>query len=206
MSDSFMNKEQSNFNNQGESEMTIKKDKSWSFKEFVIFILITLAIVVPVRTYIAQPFIISGDSMDPTFADGQYLIVDQLSYRLNDPQRGDVVIFRLPLEQSRFLIKRLIALPEESVKIEGQNIYIKKVNEDDFTKLDEEYITYPNPDGTILQETLGENQFFLLGDNRPNSLDSRFFGTIDRKFIVGRALTRLFPFNKIDWMPGKHEF
>lgn len=182
---------------------TVKKEKSWSFKEFIVFILLTFAIVLPIRMYIAQPFIVSGESMDPTFATGQYLIVDQITYRLNEPQRGDVVIFRLPQEPSRFLIKRLIALPGETIKIDGNTIYIKKPGSEEFFILNDSFITHHKE--TQLEETLEDNEYFLLGDNRANSLDSRFFGTIDRKFLVGRALVRLFPFNKIDWMPGKYE-
>jgi signal peptidase I len=200
-----MKKVQSNSTGYGPDTVvkTVKKEKEWSFKEFIVFILITFAIVLPIRAYIAQPFIVSGESMDPTFATGQYLIVDQITYRLSEPDRGDVVVFRLPQDPSRFLIKRLIALPGETVKIDGEIIYVKKVGAEDFIQLNNDYVTHPK--STNLEETLEEDEYFVLGDNRANSLDSRFFGTIDRKFLVGRALVRLFPFNKINWMPGKFE-
>jgi signal peptidase I len=180
---------------------TIKKQSEWSFKEFISFIILTLVIVLPIRIFIAQPFIVSGESMDPTFATGQYLIVDQLTYRLDDPVRGDVIVFRLPQDPSRFLIKRLMGLPGETVKIVGTQVSVKEVGSDEFRNLSENYITHPKE--ANLEETLGEGEYFVLGDNRANSLDSRFFGTIDEKFLVGRALVRLFPFNKIDWKPGK---
>jgi len=180
---------------------TVKKQSDWSFKEFISFILLTLAIVLPIRFFIAQPFIVSGESMDPTFATGQYLIVDQLTYRLDEPDRGDVIVFRLPQEPSRFLIKRLIGLPGETVKIVGTQVSVKEIDSDNFRDLSENYITHEKE--ANLEEILGEGEYFVLGDNRANSLDSRFFGTIDEKFLVGRALVRLFPFNKMDWKPGK---
>jgi signal peptidase I len=181
------------------------KKEAWSFKEIILFIIYVVAIVLPVRIFIAQPFVVSGQSMDPTFANGQYLIVDQISYRLINPQRGDVVVFRLPNETSKFLIKRLIGLPGETVKIEGTDIFIKKTVEDDeaFRKIKDDYVKYIKS-ANVLEE-LGDDEYFLLGDNRANSLDSRFFGSIEGKHIIGRVLIRLFPFKQIDWMPGKFE-
>jgi signal peptidase I len=179
----------------------IRKEEKWSWKEFFSFIFLTLVIVLPIRFFIAQPFIVQGESMDPTFETGQYLIVDQLTYRFNEPERGDVVIFKLPKEVTggRFLIKRMIGLPGETVRIDGTDIYIKQPGQEEF-RLDDEFVEHPKE--TLLMETLGEKEYFVLGDNRANSLDSRFFGTVDRKYLVGRALVRLFPLTKIDWMPG----
>ncbi len=180
-------------------------ERSWSFKDIILFFVFVAAIVLPIRMFIAQPFIVSGQSMDPTFANGQYLIVDQVSYRITNPQRGDVVVFRLPSQTSKFLIKRLIGLPGETVKIDGENIYIKKTGEDDslFRKINDDYVQFTK-NANVLEE-LGEDEYFLLGDNRANSLDSRFFGSIEEKYIVGRVLLRLFPLTQIDWMPGKFE-
>lgn len=188
-----------------QEEPTTEKKQDWTFKEFFSFILMVVVIVLPIRIFIAQPFIVSGESMDPTFVTGQYLIVDQLTYRLSEPSRGDVVVFRLPAEPSRFLIKRLIALPGETVRIEENDIFIKTTSEEngDFIKIEEDFITHPK--AANLEVQLAEDEYFLLGDNRANSLDSRFFGSINEKFIVGRALIRLFPFSEVDWMPGKFE-
>ena len=189
---------------ENQNETTIEKKKNeWSFMEFVTFIIMIFAVVLPIRFFIAQPFIVSGESMLPTFETGQYLIVDQISYRLQEPNRGDVVVFRLPQEPSRFLIKRLIGLPGETVKIEGEKIYIKQSSEDDseFEEINNEFIEFPK--AANVNEDLSEDEYFVLGDNRVVSLDSRYFGAIDKKFIVGRALVRLFPFSKIGWLPGK---
>jgi signal peptidase I len=184
----------------------MKNEKNdWTFKEFVSFIILIFVVVLPIRFFVAQPFIVSGESMEPTFETGQYLIVDQLSYRFNEPQRGDVVIFRLPAEPSRFLIKRLIGLPGETVKIEGENVYIKESGEEEaeFVEINNDFIEFPKE--ANINEDLSEDEYFVLGDNRVVSLDSRYFGAIKEEFIVGRALIRLFPFSKIDWMPGKQE-
>ena len=87
------------------------------FKEIIKFALLAVIIVLPIRFFIAQPFIVSGASMDPTFADKQYLIVDQISYRFDGPKRGDVIIFRYPLNTKKFFIKRIVGLPSKTIKI-----------------------------------------------------------------------------------------
>lgn len=182
-----------------------KKQNEWTLKEFISFVVITLAIVLPIRIYIAQPFIVSGESMEPTFETGQYLIVDQLSYRFSDLERGDVVVFKLPQNDSnKHLIKRLIGLPGESIKIESSFVYVKKVGSDEYEMLEEDYIKYHSNESVMFD--IGLDEYFLMGDNRNNSLDSRFFGPVKEGFIRGKALVRLFPFNKIDWNPGEVEF
>ncbi len=174
-----------------------------TIKELIFFTIWVAIIVLPIRMFIAQPFVVSGQSMDPTLHNGQYLIVDQITYRISEPQRGDVVIFRLPADPKRFLIKRLIGLPGETIKIDGESIYIKNTDSD-YIKLDEDFIIYPK--AANLEQTLSSNEYFLLGDNRANSLDSRFFGSIEREYLVGRALIRLFPIEKINWLPGKFNY
>ena len=141
--------------------------------EFIKVVLISLAIVLPIRTYVAQPFIVSGESMEPNFEDGEYLIVDELSYQFRQPERGEVVVFRYPLNTSEFFIKRIIGLPGEIVEIQTGKVVAKAV-----------------PNVTI---TLKENEYFVMGDNRPHSSDSRFWGTLPKDKIMGRAFLRLWP-------------
>ncbi len=169
--------------------------------ETLRFFLIVLAIVVPIRVYIAQPFIVSGASMDPTFANGQYLIVDELSYRLGDPVRGDVIIFKYPRNPKQYFIKRLIGLPGETVVVdESGKITIRDSQNNITLILNEPYVKFSS--GYSANTTLKADEYFLAGDNRSNSTDSRSFGAVQREYIVRRAFLRLFPLPKIDYLPG----
>jgi len=141
--------------------------------EFVKFTLIAVLIVVPIRLWIAQPFIVSGASMEPTFQNGDYLIVDELSYNFEQPQKNDVIIFHYPLDPSKYFIKRIEGLPGEKIKTNGKEI------------------------------TLKANEYFVMGDNRGASSDSRVWGPLKENFIVGRAFIRLWPFNKLGLLPGQ---
>ncbi len=162
-----------------------------------------LAVVVPIRLFVAQPFIVSGHSMDPTFADGQYLIVDELSYHLGDPTRGDVVIFRPPLEKSKYYIKRIIGLPGETVSVNGSKITITKT--DGTTKeLIEPYLKNESNDA-YKSWTLASDEYFMMGDNRPFSSDSRAWGPVTRDLLVGRAFLRVFPVAEAGVLPGKYK-
>ncbi len=179
-----------------------KKEESF-FREIIKFALIALFIVLPIRLVVAQPYIISGSSMDPTFAHGQYIIVDELTYKLEDPKRGDVIIFTYPQDESKSFIKRIIGMPGETVEIHGQTVTIKnKENASGFV-LDEPYVTKLGNNDLIVPE-LKENEYFVMGDNRPASYDSRFWGPLTKDHIIGRPLVRLLPVNKISLFPGEY--
>ena len=179
------------------------KSKTIAFiKELLTFAAISLIIVIPVRIFIAQPFIVSGESMYPTFETGQYLIVDQLSYRFNDPQRGDVVIFNYPKNPSKFFIKRVIGLPSETVVVDGTSVYITKTDGEEIL-LKEPYIAMQKE--SDIKTTLEDDEYFVMGDNRLASLDSRVWGPLEEKFIVGKAYIRLLPFDKMTFFPGNKE-
>lgn len=172
--------------------------------ETIRFILIALAIVIPIRLYIAQPFIVSGASMDPTFANGQYLIVDEISYRVNDPVRGDVVIFKYPKNPKQYFIKRVIGLPGETVRIEGKNIYIENEEHQSGYLIDEPYLEEENVQASSMSITLSPTDYFVLGDNRRASSDSRVWGPLGEKYIVGRAFLRLLPLSDSEILPGSY--
>lgn len=167
--------------------------------EALRFVMVTLLIVIPIRAYVAQPFIVSGVSMAPSFENGEYLVIDELSYLLRSPERGEVVVFRYPRDPSKFFIKRVIGLPGETVAIRGGKVYIKN---------GEGEIAWDYP--AIPTETmggggvysLGSGQYFVLGDNRSMSLDSRTWGAVDERLIRGRVLVRLYPFNRIEILPA----
>ncbi len=185
---------------------TIQKEipkKENFFKEILKFTIIALIIVIPVRTYIAQPFIVSGPSMDPTFDTGQYLIVDQVSYRFADPKRNDVIVFRYPRDPKVFYIKRIIGLPGETVSVNSGDVSIINSAHPDGILLDESYIAQNHRVTDTFKITLGPTEYFVMGDNRAESSDSRAWGPLDKKYIVGRPVLRLLPFSKISVIPGK---
>ena len=169
--------------------------------EIVRFSIIAILIVIPIRMFIAQPFIVSGASMDDTFHSGEYLIVDQVSYYFEQPQRGDVVIFRYPRDPSKYFIKRVIGVPGDIVRIENDKVTITNTEYVDGFVLDEPYIKSMQGANDIT-ETLGEREFFVMGDNRDQSSDSRSWGVLQEERIIGRALIRLFPPDEFDYMPG----
>lgn len=177
-----------------------ERRESWA--EFLRFAALAAAIVIPIRLFIAQPFVVSGASMVPTFDNGHYLIIDEVSYRFEEPKRGEVVVFRFPPEPSKFLIKRIAGLPGETVLIQNDTVTIKNKE---------------RPEGFLWQQgeihgsgrrarqsvTLGEDEYFVLGDNRDESADSRLWGALKREGIIGRPLIRLFPVTEIELFPGE---
>lgn len=177
------------------------------FAEIFKFVIIAALIVLPVRLFIAQPFIVSGASMDPAFADGDYLIIDQLSHRFEDPHRGDVIIFRYPKDPSKFFIKRVIGLPNETVAIRSGVVVIKNNDHPDGFALTEGYITTKNKRiDDFSSFKLKDGEFFVLGDNRAASLDSRVWGAVPENLITGQPLIRVLPIQSISILPGEKKF
>lgn len=175
----------------------LNKSEVWEFLKLVI---ISLIIIIPFRLYIAQPFIVRGSSMDPSFYSGEYLIIDEVSYYFNEPERGDVIVFHFPGDESKFFIKRIIGLPGESLQISGDGITIYNDERPEGFLLEEVYIddeTIPNT-----YQELGDDDYYVMGDNRPFSSDSRHWGTLDDDLIVGRAWLRLWPPARVDVWPG----
>jgi len=169
--------------------------------EIIRFSLIALIIVIPIRMFIAQPFIVSGASMEGTFHTGEYLIVDQISYYFNNPKRGDVIVFRYPKDPSKFFIKRVIGLPGETISIIGSAVTIKNKGNPNGFVLDEPYIKSMK-NGSNLTEILGDREYFVMGDNRDQSSDSRTWGVLQQGGIIGHALIRLFPPRQFSYLPG----
>jgi len=189
------------YKNVGEEKSLTKERGQNFFTEVFRFALVALLVVIPIRIFIAQPFLVSGSSMIPTFENGDYLIVDEITYRFNEPKRGEVIIFRLPSNNKKFLIKRIIGLPNETVNIIKGEVFIQKENESSpGTKIEEDYLTAISFEDSSL--TLGENEYFVMGDNRKASFDGRSWGALNKDLIKGRALLRLMPINKISIFPG----
>lgn len=170
-------------------------------KDVVTFALVALLIVVPIRWFIAQPFIVRGDSMVPTFHSGDYLIVDQLSYRFDDPKRGDVIIMRYPKDESVYFIKRIIGLPGETVELQGTRVIVRSPGADALV-LPEPYLADVSHRPEYATYALGEGEYFVMGDNRDASSDSRVWGPLPERDVIGRALVRLFPPTDLSVFPG----
>ena len=143
--------------------------------------------------------------MDPTFDTGQYLIVDQISYRFEKPKRGEVIIFYFPDDTSKFFIKRIIGLPEETVTIKRGEVSITSVSGRNIS-LDEPYIAPENASDNTLAVRLAENEYFVMGDNRESSSDSRVWGALPKELIVGRVFARLFPPTRAGIFPGSYDY
>ncbi len=165
--------------------------------ELIEIVVISLAIILPIRYFLIQPFYVKGASMEPTFDDHEYLIIDEISYRFRRPERGEVVVFRYPLDPRQYFIKRIIGLPGERVSVADNRVKISNASSPDGFTLDE---TYLGPGAVTLGDravTLGDDEYFVLGDNRASSLDSRTFGPLPKKYITGRVWIRGWPFDRI---------
>jgi signal peptidase I len=168
-------------------------------KSFFLFLLevfkiviIALLIVIPIRYFVFQPFLVKGESMLPNFHEGDYLIADQLSYLVRDPQRGEVIILRNSSASSQRYIKRIIGLPGERIEIKQGNITIYREEEKEILEESGYLALSVFTPGTFNIE-LSESQYFVMGDNRPFSVDSRRWGPIEEKDIIGRVLLRAWP-------------
>ncbi len=173
--------------------------------ELIKIVVISLVIIIPIRYFLIQPFYVKGASMEPNFYDHEYLIIDEISYRFHNPHRGDVIVFRYPKNPQEFFIKRVIGLPGEQVKFQDGKVYIINKEHPEGVALDEPYIPEDNKTYSLTDEpiTVGPGQFFVLGDNRNSSKDSRSFGPVDKSFIVGRVLFRGWPFNRVTLFEGQ---
>lgn len=169
-------------------------------KDLFILALLIVVVVIPIRVFIVSPFIVDGASMHPTFENLDYLVINELVYRFHAPVRGDVIVFRYPNDPSVFYIKRVIGLPGETVSIDHGVVHITTPSGETFP-LDESYKV--NEDATYTKDvTLRDGELFVMGDNRPNSSDSRAWGPLPIKSVIGRVDLRLLPVSKSSFYPG----
>jgi signal peptidase I len=170
-----------------------------SIGELLQVALIVTAIVLPIRYFLVQPFYVKGASMEPNFQDHQYLIIDELTYRFRAPERGEICVFRYPNDPSQFFIKRIIGLPGETVSVSGGRVTVTTVG-GKTSMLDESaYLASDVITSGEKSTTLGTDEYFVLGDNRTNSLDSRIFGVVPKSNIVGRVMLRGWPVSTVTW-------
>lgn len=168
----------------------------YSIWETIEVALIAVIAVFVIRTFLVQPFLVNGASMEPNFSSGDYLLIDEITYRLREPSRGEVVVFHYPGNESTYYIKRIIGLPGERLIFKnGKVTVVDKENPDGFA-LDENYL--PKGLGTSGGEvSLKNNEYFVLGDNRSYSFDSRSWGSLNKSELVGLVRLRLWPINKV---------
>jgi len=166
----------------------------------ITFVLLAAFII---RYFLIQPFVVEGQSMEPNFHNNEYLIVEKVSYRFHQPKRGEVIIFKAPNNPQFDYIKRIIGLPGETIKISNSNVYVNDI------RLDESYLTaaektYLTQDPKItIERSLGQDEFFVLGDNRTHSSDSREFGALNKSNIIGRVWVSVYPWNNFGTIPSQ---
>lgn len=168
------------------------------FFDFIKVFLMAVAIIIPVRYFLFQPFVVTGDSMRPNFHDGNYLIIDELTYRFRLPARGEVVVMRFPKDPSQFFIKRIVALPSEHIIIRDGRVTIYNTEHTAGLVLNESYLPTNNITYGNIDRVLAKDEYFVLGDNRLSSSDSRVWGVLPREDIVGRVYLRLFPVQDLE--------
>ncbi|MFH1346626.1 MAG: signal peptidase I [Spirochaetota bacterium] len=168
----------------------------YSFWEIFEVVAIAVVVVVAIRSFIVQPFLVSGASMEPNFSSGDYLLIDEISYRFNQPDRGEVIVFHYPGDKSVYYIKRVIGLPGERLLINNGEIKIFNSENSDGFFLDEFYLPFGVKTSGSEEIILKDGQYFVMGDNRNYSFDSRSWGSLQKSEIVGLVRLRLWPFNK----------
>lgn len=185
----------------------VSPQRNGSDRALIGYTIVALAIALFIRFFVAAPYVVSGASMDPTFRDWDYLIIDRVTYRAETPIRGDVIVFDLPQDPSRALIKRIIGLPGETVAISGAIVTIINDEHPDGFVLDEPYLDPKNLGGIEnVRVVVPEDSYFVLGDNRRVSADSRIWGFLPQDDITGRVLLRLYPFDHAAVLPGQARY
>jgi signal peptidase I len=164
--------------------------------EIVQVVAISLAIIIPIRYFLIQPFYVRGASMEPNFYDHEYLIIDEVSYRIGDPERGDIIVFKYPSDPKQYFIKRIVGLPNETVEVRDGNVYVYNDSYPEGMILEEEYLEDVITAGQK-KVKLRSDEYYVLGDNRNSSLDSRSFGPVNESYIIGRVWFRGWPVTKI---------
>ena len=175
--------------------------------ELLKIVVISLAIIIPIRYFLIQPFYVKGASMEPNFYDHEYLIIDEISYRFKDPQRGDIIVFKYPRNPQEYFIKRIIGLPGEKIQIKDGQVYIYNDLYIDGQELDESYLSNGTKTYSLTDEiiSLEDDKYFVMGDNRNSSKDSRSFGAVSQSFVTGKVLLRGWPVSRINLF-GSQEY
>lgn len=184
---------------EGEKNNTLKNIAEFIW-EMIKTAITVILVVYLIKTFLFQLFIVDGQSMEPTLHDHQMLLVDKLSYFYRQPARGEIIVFQNPNEKQTNFIKRVIGLPGDTVAIHNNQIFIYNEENPDGIKINEDYISPDHPTNGNQEFTVGQDEVFVLGDNRTNSQDSRVIGSIDYELILGRALFTYWPIKDAFWI------
>ena len=174
-------------------------------REWVLTLAAALVVAWIIRSTVVEPFVVVGASMDPTFSTGQFLLVDRLTYDFRAPARDEVIVFKYPNNPSQDYIKRVIGLPGETVIIRDGAVSIEATASSTPVALDEPYIEPSHASHDDLSVTLDSSHYFVMGDNRAESSDSRVWGPLPASDIIGRPLLRLIPLDQLAFMPGAYQ-
>lgn len=163
------------------------------FRDIFETIVIALAIFLVVYVFLVQPHRVQGDSMLPNFKNGELILTDKVSYKFREPKRGEIIVFKAPQNRQKDFIKRIIATTGEKIKIENGKIFVNDMAlTENYLSQDTQTFVGPSiPEGVEI--IVPQNRLIVLGDNRAHSSDSREFGAIDKKNIVGRAFVIYWP-------------
>lgn len=206
-----------NQNELNQEKNSVKPEKQETWFDVIKFVVILLAIIIPIRMFVIEPYMVRGDSMYPNFLNNDYLLTEKWStWGEMNYDRGDIVIFKSPASDGKTLIKRIIGLPGETIKIEKGITFIAKNldenGEPNYEKITENFINQEENNLTNIDQireyslnfgpiTLESDEFFVMGDNRLASYDSRFWGPLPKENVIGRPILRIFHFNKIGFWP-----
>lgn len=167
---------------------------SWDIIKVAVIALVIAGLV---RYFLVQPFFVEGASMEPNFLSGQYLLIDEASYFFKEIKRGEVIVFHYPLDTSKYYIKRVVGIPGETVEIQNGKVAIYNTDNPDSFFIDEGYLLRDGITTGDIKKKLGRNEYFVLGDNRLASSDSRQWGALPRNDIVGRVWIRAWPISEV---------
>ncbi len=167
-----------------------------SILEILEIAVVAIVAVFVIKSFLVQPFLVSGSSMIPTFSNGDYLLIDELTYRVRAPERGEVIVFKYPNNSSTYFIKRIIGLPNEKLVIHNGTITVTNAENPQGVELQEGYLPHGFASNGTREFTLKGNEYLVLGDNRSASFDSRSWGTLNRSDVIGLVRLRLWPINE----------
>jgi len=209
--DKPINSDNSGYNlpNEEEGKSQNKKEKSpladflSTMGRFLYEVIKTTVIIIIaaflIRYLLIQPFVVEGESMEPNFHNNEYLVIQKVSGYFNNYKRGDVIVFKYPNNPMISYIKRIIGLPGEKIKFDRGKVSIYNSQYPNGELLQENYyiLSLTDDTGQVAEKELGPNEYFVMGDNRNNSSDSREWGVLNKKFIQGKVMIRLYPFSDI---------
>lgn len=176
-----------------EEQKTFFQKMGASMVDFIQTLVVFGAIFAIIYLFVAQPHKVSGSSMVPTFQNGDFILTDKVSYRIGEPRDGEIIVLKNPRNESQDFIKRIVAVPGQTIKVDGSSVFVNGA------KISENYLPQETPtrSGTFLHEgetvTVAKNQYYVFGDNRNHSSDSREWGSITREEIVGKVFFRYWP-------------